>query len=60
MKVLEWKLKQRDEEIAILLKRIQNMEERTQTAENFGRRERIMTSDSIENYYSHKNNKHIS
>lgn len=38
IKVLEWKLKQKDEEVMILLKRMNDLEERTRKAEVEGRR----------------------
>jgi len=56
LKILEWRLKQKDEEIVILLKRLKDLEELSQPAEFNRRRERIMTADSHENYYSNKKN----
>ena len=44
-KVLEWKLKQKDEEVMILLKRLKDMEEKL---DGLGKRGRNLTYDSMD------------
>lgn len=49
--MMEWKLKQKEEEIVILLKRLRGMDEIGK--QGAGRRkDRVLTSDSADNFYS--------